>query len=63
MLMTAARTKDGLLNSKDKETIEKMEGELTNVIQDFDRAVNIEALRLAKETGKRSLSQPSNKTC
>jgi hypothetical protein len=34
-----------------------MEQELTKVIEDFDRAVNVEALRLAKETGKRRLSQ------
>ena len=28
-----------------------MDRELTKVIEDFDRAVNVEALRLAKETG------------
>ena len=28
-----------------------MDKELTRVIEDFDRAVNVEALRLAKETG------------
>ena len=38
------------------EAIEEMDRELTKVIEDFDRAVNVEALRLAKETGKRSLS-------
>ena len=38
------------------ETIEEMEKELTKTIEDFDRAVNVEALRLAKETGKHSLS-------
>jgi len=27
-----------------------MDRELTRVIEDFDRAVNVEALRLAKET-------------
>jgi hypothetical protein len=31
--------------------------ELTKVIEDFDRAVNVEALRLAKETGKQELFQ------
>jgi hypothetical protein len=36
------------------ETIEEMDSELTKVIEDFDRAVNIEALRLIKETGKHS---------
>jgi len=39
------------------ETIEEMEGELTKVIEDFDRAVNVGALRLAKEAGKHSSSQ------
>ena len=34
--------------------IEEMDGELTKVIEDFDRAVNVEALRLAKEAGKHS---------
>jgi len=34
-----------------------MDNELTKVIEDFDRAVNVEALRLAKETGKHALSQ------
>ena len=40
------------------EVIEEMDRELTKVIEDFDRAVNVEALRLAKETGKHALSQP-----
>ena len=39
------------------EAIEDMDQELTKVIEDFDRAVNVEALRLAKETGKHVLSQ------
>ena len=39
------------------EMIEEMDRELTNVIEDFDRAVNVEALRTAKKTGKHSLSQ------
>ena len=38
------------------EVIEEMDRELTKVIEDFDRAVNVEALRLAKETGKHVLS-------
>ena len=38
------------------EAIEEMERELTKVIEDFDRAVNVEALRSAKETGKQALS-------
>ena len=31
-----------------------MERELTKVIEDFDRAVNVEALRRIKETGEHS---------
>ena len=39
------------------EVIEEMGDELTKVIEDFDRAVNVEALRLAKETGKHAFPQ------
>jgi hypothetical protein len=52
MLMIAVRTVGGLVHP---EKIEEMERELMKVIEDFDRAVNVEALRLAKETSKRSL--------
>jgi len=38
------------------DAIKEMDEELTKVIEDFDRAVNIEALRLIKETGKYSLN-------
>ena len=38
------------------EAIEEMDDELTKVIEDFDRAVNVEALRLVKESGKQALS-------
>jgi hypothetical protein len=41
------------------EIIAEMDGELTKVIEDFDRAVNVEALRLVKETGKYSLPNPA----
>jgi hypothetical protein len=54
LLMSIARTVGGLVNP---ETIGEMDKELTKVIEDFDRAVNVEALRLAKETGTHSLSQ------
>ncbi len=37
--------------------IEDMDGELSNVIEDFLRAVDVEALRLAKRSGKHSLSR------
>ena len=43
-----------------RETIEEMDRELTEVIEDFGRAVDVEALRLAKETGKHFSSQPDN---
>ena len=39
------------------EAIEDMDQELTKVIEDFDRAVNVEVLRLVKESGKHVLSQ------
>ena len=35
-----------------QETIEQMDGELTRVVEDFDRAVNVEALYRTKEIGK-----------
>ena len=40
-----------------QETIEEMDRELTRVVEDFDRAVNVEALRQTKETGELSFSQ------
>ena len=39
------------------ETIEGMDHELSRVIEDFDRAVNVEALLLVKRVGKHSFSQ------
>jgi len=52
LLMIAERTLGGLVRP---EKIEEMDEELTKVIEDFDRAVNVETLRLAKETGKQTL--------
>ena len=52
--MTAARTIGGLAYP---EMIEEMDRELIKVIEDFDRAVYVEALRLADETSKLSFSQ------
>ena len=49
MLMIAERTISG---SAYREMIEEIDRELTKAIEDFDRAMNFEALRLAKETGK-----------
>jgi len=50
--MIVERTLGGLVRPA---KIEEMEEELTKVIEDFDRAVNVEALRLAKETNKQTL--------
>ena len=47
--MIAARTVGGPAY---RETIEELDKDLTKVIGDFDRAVDVEALRLAKKNGK-----------
>ena len=60
MLTTAARTMGMLAHP---ERIKEMDEELSKVIDDFDRAVNVEALRVAKETGERSLSQSGDGSC
>jgi len=52
--MIAARTIGGPAYPK---MIEDMDRELRDIIEDFDRAVNVEALRLANETSKLSISQ------
>ena len=52
--MIAARTSGGPAYP---EMIGEMGRELSTVIEDFDRAVYVEALRLANETSKLSLSQ------
>ena len=59
MLMTAARTVGGL---NYPEMIEEMDRELTKVIEEFDRAVDVEALRLAKKSGAYSLSHSGHCT-
>jgi len=51
LLIIAERTLYGLVRP---ERIEEME-DLTNVLEDFDRAVNVETLRLAKETSEQTL--------
>ena len=54
--MVAARTLGGPAYP---EMIESMDRELIEVIEDFDRAMNFEALRLANETtSKLSFSRP-----
>ena len=55
--MIAARTIGGLI---DASTIEEMESDLAKVIEDFDRAMNVEALRRIKETGERSFDSLSS---
>jgi len=55
--MIAERTKDGLLDLKVKEMIDKLDGELAKAIDDFTRAMDVEALYLAKKSGEYSLSQ------
>ena len=52
MLMITARAVGGSIYS---EKIEEMDRELTKVIEDFGRAVDVEALRLAKKSGKQLL--------
>ena len=52
--MTAVRTISGLAYP---EMIEEMDRELGNMIEYFERAVYVEALRLAEETSEFSFSQ------
>ena len=59
ILMIAERAGDALIHSKDKEMIEEMDEELAKVIEDFLRAVDVEALRLVKRGGRYSLFQYS----
>ena len=54
MLIFSVRTVGGPVRP---EAIEEMDHELTKLIEDFDRAVNVEALRLVKEGGKHVLSR------
>ena len=49
MLTIAARTVGRL---RDSSTIKEIEGDLAKVIEDFDRALNVGALRQIKETGE-----------
>ena len=51
--MIAARITGGPTYTK---MIEEVNRELTEVIKDFDHAVNVESLRLANETSKLSFS-------
>jgi len=51
LLMITARAVGG---SAHPEKIEEMDRELAKVIEDFNHAVDVEALRLAKKNGKHS---------
>jgi len=53
--MIAARTGD---DPRYQEIIDEMDGELTKVIEEFDRIMKVEALNLANETSKLLFSQP-----
>ena len=52
--MVVARTIGG---PSYQEMMEEMDGELTKIIEDFDRAINFEALRIVNETSKLSFPQ------
>jgi hypothetical protein len=52
--MTTARMAGG---TAFLETIGEIDGELTNVIRDFMRVVDVEAVHLAKNNGKHSPSK------
>jgi len=54
--MIAERPKVGFISSEVTEMIEEMDGELTKVIEDFMRTVDVEALYSAKMSGKHLLS-------
>ena len=54
--MIVERVKHGLVDTKEKEMIEKIGGELTGLIEDFMRGVDVEALCSAKRSGKSPLS-------
>ena len=58
-LMITARTVGG---PSSLETIEEISGELNKVIEEFVHAVDIEALRFTKRSGKHSLSRFSDNT-
>ena len=59
VLTVVARTEGG---STYLETIEEMDKELTKVIEDFMRAVDVETLRLARRTGAHSSSWPRDRS-
>jgi len=56
LLMTAERTGDALIYSKNKEMMEEMDRELANLTEDFLRALDVETLRIAKRIGKHTVS-------
>src|SRR5258708_29713407 len=58
--MIAARTVRGPANWR---MIEEMERELTKVIEDFDRAVNVETLHRTREIGEYSFLRMIHSQC
>lgn len=60
MLIIAERTAAGAISSNVKDMIAKMNEDLTKIVEDFMRAVNVETLYKAKTTGKHSLSKSSD---
>ena len=59
-LTVVARTKGG---STYLETIEEMDKDLTKVIEDFMRAVDVETLQLARRTGTHSSCWSRDSSC
>ena len=57
VLMITARTVGGPAHP---EKIEEMDRELTRVIEDFNHAVDVESLRLAKRNGQHILPLPDD---
>ena len=58
MLIVAERTAAGVISSNVKDMITKLNEDLTKIVEDFMRAVDVEALYLAKKTGTHPLSRP-----
>jgi hypothetical protein len=55
MLVIAERMMDAFADVKDKETIKELDQELTKVIEELMRVVDVKALHLARQVGKKVL--------
>ena len=51
MLIATERTAAGAISSNVKDMITRMNEDLTKIVEDFLRAVDVEGLHLAKKTG------------